>query len=207
MEEENISYQSLRKIQQLEKNSPVLSDLQNSFYKDLYDYIEILENRLKNEQSSQKKTIISDDLKNIRKISENIYEQREKKIILASISKARGGNPSIKNMINSERELFNLIYDILVSYRKHFFENKKLESNKVEAKKEEFNKNNEVENKNSEVSENKDSIVQVVQDIPEFIGTDKKKYNLKKGDLISLPQNMKDMLIKKNVVDEIDISN
>jgi hypothetical protein len=55
------------------------------------------------------------------------------------------------------------------------------------------------------IEQNKNPIVQVTHDIPEFIGTDMKKYNLKKGDVISIPPDMKTMLSKKNVIRELKI--
>ncbi len=90
MEEEEISYKTLRKIQQMEKNSPVLTELKTIFYSELLEYIENLNNRLERETSSQKKMLLKDEIQNTKKIAANIYEQREKKILLAAISKARG---------------------------------------------------------------------------------------------------------------------
>jgi hypothetical protein len=40
--------------------------------------------------------------------------------------------------------------------------------------------------------------------MPEFIGTDEKKYFLRKNDLISMPQNMSEMLANRGVVDKVD---
>jgi hypothetical protein len=44
----------------------------------------------------------------------------------------------------------------------------------------------------------------VAKDIPEFIGTDAKKYNLRKGDVLSLPKDMSDTLSKRDAVKEIE---
>ena len=53
MEDEEINYRTLRKIQQMEKNSPLLTDLKSSFYNDLSEFFQGLNERLKNESSSQ----------------------------------------------------------------------------------------------------------------------------------------------------------
>ena len=55
--EEEISYQSLRKIQQIEKNSPILSELYTGFYDDLFKHIQMLDERLGKESSSQKEIL------------------------------------------------------------------------------------------------------------------------------------------------------
>ena len=59
------------------------------------------------------------------------------------------------------------------------------------------------ENEEDEKQENTNPIVQVTQNIPEFIGTDTKKYNLRKGDVISMPQDMSNALSKRGAVQEI----
>jgi len=183
MEEDEISYRTLRKIQQLEKNSAVLTKLKSDFYNDLSEYIENLKNRLGSETSSQKQMLLNDEIQNTKKIVTDIYEQREKKILLAVVSKARGGTPDLKNMIDWEKDLFDPVLNLMLTSRK-----------RILAKEEE---------KIVEKQENSNPIVRITQDIPEFIGTDEKKYNLRKNDLISLPEDMSDMLLKRGVINKI----
>jgi len=201
MEEDEINYITLRKIQQMEKNSPVLTELKSDFYNDLSEYLENLNNRLKNESSSQKQILLKDEIQNTKKIAINIYEQREKKILLAAVSKVRGGNPDLKNMINMEKNLFDSIIDLMQNSRNRVLENKtkekKLNNTKTIESKEE---------KNVEKQQNFNPIVRVTQDIPEFIGTDEKKYNLRNNDVLSIPKDMSDMLSKRGVVKKIKLS-
>ena len=58
--------------------------------------------------------------------------------------------------------------------------------------------------KTEEKQENSNPIVRVTKDIPEFIGTDEKKYNLRNNDIISLPKDMSDMLSKRGAVKKIE---
>jgi len=194
MEEDEINYRTLRKIQQMEKNSPSLTELKTGFYKDLSEYLENLNNRLKKEESSQKQILLKDEIQNTKKIAINIYEQREKKILLATISKARGGNPDLKNMEDIEKNLFESVLDLTLKSRKKVLEtetgeNKSNDAEPVEPKEEKQEKSN--------------PIVRVAEDVPEFIGTDEKKYNLRKNDAISLPEDMADMLSKRGVVERM----
>ncbi len=199
MEEDEISYRTLRKIQQLEKNSPVLTKLKSDFYNDLSEYIENLKNRLGSETSSQKQMLLNDEIRNTKKIVTNIYEQREKKILLAVVSKARGGNPDLKNMIDWEKDLFDPVLNLMLNSRRRILEMETRENISEETK----TVGSKEEKKIVEKQENSNPIVRITQDIPEFIGTDEKKYNLRKNDLISLPEDMSDMLLKRGVINKI----
>lgn len=197
--EEELNYKTMRKIQELEKKSPTLSELSDDFYQELSKYIDSLEQRVIKEESDQKKNLLKDEVQNIKKIAINIYEHREKKIILASISKIRGGNPDLKHLIEDEKELFDSVYNIMNKSRKSLLDNKKEEKNLKELK-EEISKE-----QNNEVKENDNPILSINKNIPEFVGTDTKKYNLRKNDLISLPSETSNMLVKRGVAKEIKV--
>lgn len=198
MEEDEINYRTLRKIQQMEKNSPVLTELKPDFYNVLLEYLKNLDNRLDRETTTQKQILLKDEIQNTKKIATNIYEQREKKILLAAISKARGGNPDLKNMIDVEKNLFDPVLNLMLDSRKKIIEIKTKENKSNDTKTVEPE-----EEKTEEKQENSNPIVRVTQDIPEFIGTDEKKYNLRNNDVVSLPEDMSDMLSKRGVVEKI----
>ena len=198
MEEDEINYRTLRKIQQMEKNSPVLTELKPDFYNVLLEYLKNLDNRLDRETTTQKQILLKDEIQNTKKIATNIYEQREKKILLAAISKARGGNPDLKNMIDVEKNLFDPVLNLMLDSRKKILEIKTKENKSNNTKTVEPE-----EEKTEEKQENSNPIVRVTQDIPEFIGTDEKKYNLRNNDVVSLPEDMSDMLSKRGVVEKI----
>jgi DNA replication factor GINS len=199
MKEDEINYKSLREIQQLEKKSPTLTEIKSSFYNEISKYIEELNNRLKDESSTQKQTLLDGEIENIQKIEINIYELREKKILSAAISKARGGNPDIKNMTNIEKSLFESILDVLNKSRETIFKKESIEkkTNEPEEKSVEPKK---VEEKHK----NSNPIVRVTEDVPEFVGTNEKRYNLRKNDILSLPEDMCEMLHRRGVVKKIN---
>ena len=199
MEDDEINYRALRKIQQMEKNSPILTDLRPDFYDNFSKYLENLNNRLESESSSQKQMLLKDEMQNTKKIATSIYEQREKKVLLAAVTKARGGNPDLKNMVNIEKNLFEPVLELMLNSRKKILENETIENISNDTKAAEPAE----EKKTEEKQENSNPIVRVNQDVPEFIGTDEKKYNLRKNDLISLPEDMSDTLSKRGVVEKI----
>lgn len=199
--DEEINYKSLRKIQQTEKNSSVLTNIKPDFYQNLSEYIDNLDTRLEKESSDQKKILIKDELQNIKKIADNIYEQREKKILLLAISKVRGGAPDLKNMISFEKDLFESIYQKMLDSRKNIFK-----KNKTERRDEDKEIIEEKKEKQIVKVENKKStfIARVTKEVPEFIGTDEQKYNLRINDILSLPENMKDTLEKRGVIEKVE---
>lgn len=216
MEEEKINYRALRKIQETEKNSPILTGIASDFYENLNDLIENLNNRLEKETAQQKQMLLNEEIQNTKKIAASIYEQREKKILLAAISKARGGNPELKNMIEGEKELYDSVVEIMLVSRQKFLEKKKEEEKEIETIRDNEEKTEEISIQQSKIIEkeepedtkieqkNKNPIVRIIKDIPEFIGTDEKKYSLKNNDVLSLPEDMVEMLLKRGVAERIE---
>ncbi len=210
---EEINYRTLRKIQQMEKNSSILTDLDNDFYKNLEKYILDLNNRLESESDEHKKRLLNEEIENTKKIITSIYEQREKKILLTAISKARGGKPDLKFMVNVERDFFDSILKLIDTFRSKILENKKT---MVICKINSDIVNNEIKKENKIINNNEikilknrnlNPIIRVIKDIPNFVGTDEKKYTLKKNDIVSLPEDMKEMLLKRKVVEKLDLQN
>ena len=198
MESDEINYKTLREIQQTEKISPTLTKIYSNFYNDLSIYLKSLDERLKKE-SSQKQMLLKEEIQNTKKIAVKIYEQREKKILLAAISKARGGEPDLNNLVDVEKNLFDSILNIMITSRKQFL-NKKSKEDDEEMQHEV----SDVHTEEKEKEEKTNPIVMVTKDIPEFIGTDEKKYNLRKGDVLSLPNDMSNTLSKRGAAKEIE---
>jgi DNA replication initiation complex subunit (GINS family) len=215
MQEEKINYRILRKIQETEKNSPILTELVPDFYGDLTEYLENLNNRLEKETAHQKQMLLNDEIQNTKKIAASIYEQREKKILLAAISKARGGNPDLKNMIDAETNLYESVLNVMLTSRKKYLEKEtKKESEDAtktieteEKREDEIVEQPEIKEpaKTKETKQkNTNPIIRITKDIPEFIGTDEKKYNLKNNDVLSLPEDMGEMLSKRGAAEKIN---
>ena len=200
MNADEINYKILRRIQEMEKKSPGLTRIEPNFYSDLSNYLENLNDRLEKESSSRKQMLIKVEIRDTNKIVTSIYEMREKKILLATISKARGGSPNLKNLVDVEKGLFESTLNLMTQMRKQVL-GKKSKGSTEKKKTVDPNK----EDKKNEVRENSKPVVRVTKGIPKFIGTDMKEYSLKEGDVISLPADMRDMLSKRGVVKEIEL--
>ena len=218
MDDEEITYKTLRKIQQAEKNSPQITQINKEFYRDVTVFLKQLEKRLVEEKKPQKQMLLAEESQNIEKIIRNIYEHREKKIMLAAISKARGGNPSIKHLLPEEKTFFDELYKNIVSFRKQIFsdetkddrskaketkESESKESSTDEKRVEKIDNSVQPEEKQEKTPANTHPVLRIQEDIPSFVGTDNQTYTLHKGDIISLPKDMAKMLLNKKVAKEI----
>jgi DNA replication initiation complex subunit (GINS family) len=195
MDKEDINYKTLRRVQELERNSQLLTSIDAQFYQSLSEYITMLEKTVKNEKNPQKVKLFHDEIHHTKKLASSIYELREKKIVQAALSKVRGGKPDLKHLLDVEQKLYEALVTTIESSRKNIFKQKE-EQNSNKGKKIEQNKERE---KNSNTS----PIVRVLEDLPDFVGTDMKTYSLKKEDVLTLEKEMSEPLLKRGVIQQI----
>ena len=195
MEASEISYKTLRRIQQLEKTSPLLTKIDVNFYHKLSEYLKNLESVLEQEENAQKIKLFNDEIQNAKKIAFGIYELREKKIVQAALSKVRGGKPDLKNVLDIEKKLYESLVEQIILSRKKILEEKSVEVKKDKSKT--------VTLKKEEIKRNTNPIVRVLEDIPEFVGTDMKTYSLRKNDALTVSKEMSGPLVKRGVVKQI----
>ncbi len=109
MKFDDTAYMTFRKIQMEEEKSPLLTKIEQKFYSKLLECQKTPSNMTQKE------------IQNVKKIFNGICEIRERKIVQAAHSKARGGKPDLKNMLDEEKKLFDSIVDIMLQSRKRFF--------------------------------------------------------------------------------------
>lgn len=194
MDQEDINYKTLRKIQQQEKTFPLLTKIDRNFYQKFSEYLKNLQRIAEKEGNSQKIKLFDDEIQNTKKIAFNIYELREKKIIQAALSKVRGGKPDLKNLLDIEKKLFDSLVKQIIVSREEILEQKLEKKTDVKSAPETGKK---------EKKSNTNAIVRVTQDTPEFVGTNMKTYSLRKDDVLTLPKEMSEPLLKRGVVEQI----
>ena len=106
MKFDDTAYMTFRKIQLEEEKSPLLTKIEQKFYSKLSEYQKTTSNMTEKE------------IQNVKKIFIRICEIRERKIVQAAHSKARGGKPDLKNILDEEKKLFDSIVDIILQSRK-----------------------------------------------------------------------------------------
>ncbi len=174
-----LSYSKLRNIEQREKASSFLTDIGPDFYKQAIQHIKELEERVEEEKiknpASKKLVLLADELRNTKRVWENIFERREKKIVLAALSAVRGGKAIPENLTREEKVFYEALVSLLKEHRKRIFESQEKEF----------------------------VIVRITKDIPQFVGSDMKKYSLKKEDVISLPPDVAKVLLARGAAEAI----
>ena len=88
----------------------------------------------------------------------------------------------------------------MVDSRQELLNHKSKKEEKAETKSDEP----ELKEPEKESQENNKPILMITEDIPEFVGTDAKNYHLRKGDVISIPPDMEEMLSKRGVAKKIE---
>lgn len=114
---EQLNYEVLRKRQQLERGSPRLTRLEPDFYENLELYLKALHEDFQREQAanpgSPKATLLGDELTNTRRLAEDLYEHRERKVVTAALTAARGASPETANMLPDEQALYEGLVALL----------------------------------------------------------------------------------------------
>ncbi len=194
-EHEDINYKTLRRIQQDEQTLALLTKITVSFYKDLSSYMKTIERSIEHEKNPLKLKLFGDEIQNTRKIANSIYELREKKIVQAALATARGATPDLTNFLEIEKKLYRSLVEQIMLSRKEIFE--KPTDPPAAAPPASLTSAPVKEDSNTH------PIVRVLEDTPEFIGTDGKSYLLRKEDVLSMPSEMTEPLLKKKVVKQV----
>ena len=193
---EEITYKTLRRIQQAEQTASGLTKIDATFYRDVATYVKTIEQSIETEKNPLKLKLFSDEISNTKKIISNIYELREKKIVHTALSTVRSGTPDLKNFLEVEKRLFDSLVEQIRSSRQEVFEGHKEHSPTT-------NPPSQPAEPSPAREPNTNPVVRVIEDTPEFIGTDEKTYALRKEDVLSLPSETAGPLLKKGVVKQV----
>jgi DNA replication factor GINS len=179
-----ISYDDVRRIHRLEKNSSRLVDVNQEFYSDLQDFVQD-EKKKYLSKSNDSGPVDSRDFVNLKKMVEEIFSMREKKIMNAALVASHTGEPLEEGMTLQERKLFKQVFELLRSHKALL--------NAIFCGVE--------KSKGCDTDLNNLS-VEILSDIPAFVGTDMKEYGpFKKGAVVVLPAKIAKVLLQSNLVE------
>ncbi|MBI4895334.1 MAG: DNA replication complex GINS family protein [Candidatus Aenigmarchaeota archaeon] len=116
------------------------------------------------------------EIENAKNTVKRLLDLREKKVMELALACSRTGTVP-ENLTIVEKDLFQRTIDILRKFRDSV--------------------SDEMKKKPSEI------VYKVKKSIPDFIGPDMKVYNLRENDIVSLPRELVELLIKENVLEEI----
>ena len=218
-EEIVITYDTLYNILRKEKSSLEIQQLEPKFFEDVISYLKEKEALLDSKRNDhglfgfEEKKKITTQIENIQRILREIYDLREKKLILlaSDVSKTNGMVTNKDTLLMEEKGMYDEILGALNKYRNGILYNilrhKKPFSSEYllndEYEREEVETYKPTKPLNTSLNpQTMDSIsfikIRFILDVEEFMGPDMEIYGaFKIGDVIDLPQEVAEMMISK----------
>ena len=204
-----ITYETLFELLKRERERTDLQKLEPSFFSDTINYIKdkkkILEAKAEDSifaPEEKKKT--ERQLENIYKIVKELYERREKKILLLAVDKSRTRSNLIdaSGLLKEEKVFFDALTNMLDNYREAILFavlNEKMPfMQSLDEKKP-------VEMFRSAIELKKPTrLVRFTSHVPKFVGPELEEYGpFEEEDIANLPAEIADVLINKAKAEEI----
>ena len=210
----NISYTTLFELLRREKDREELQKLQKTFFEDVKSYIQekqkaASESTLTNFEDKPK---IEKELNNIKKILKELYEKRERKIVLMALDRSRIKTNIVDSalMLKEEKELFDSLVNVLDENREYIalrlFSQEPAENEmKEEPEKEPAIKSKPPLELNDNALKKDTKLVRFTHAVPKFVGKELEEYGpFEEEDIANLPIDIAQILIDKGRAEEIN---
>jgi len=207
-----MTYEELMSVHRQESKQNILAKISSDFYKRLAEYIEALDGRCAEERNGNAEVsgMLLTQLKTAKEKSTEVYEIRMRKVALMAMTAAFGAEPRLDNATQEEKEAFDTLKKFFIDHCKKTLTSKcegepdhepvLLEKEIAKVGTEE--KAQAPAGAPKTVDHPEIILVRILEDLPAFAGTDK-NYQLAKEDIISLPRNIAEILVKHNKAIEI----
>ncbi|MDP2666940.1 MAG: hypothetical protein Q8P05_05580 [Candidatus Diapherotrites archaeon] len=223
----NLDYEELRRIYRLEKNTTRLVEVPEDFFPTLHDFIEDERKKYLDSLRDLNATKAK-DFGNLKKLVEEWFSVREKKLLNTVLLSARTNDPDDSHMARPEKELYQALLVALQEHRS--LVNQVLEANgfvytpkpgsarfknesdiphpapKIQSPASLSPKKDEII---SSLPENKKKEgtpilpkrrITILAEVPSFVGTDMKEYGpYKQGESVELPQKIADLFVSRQL--------
>lgn len=176
-----VSYDEIRKIHRLEKNTQQLVELSPDFYSELQLFIS---DEKKSYLDSLKNFSVAEtrDFTNMKKMIEEIFSMREKKLLAKALIASRTKETSFSHMTTQEKELFTKIVTLLGSH--NAIAEGLFSSNE-----------NSVQARDASMLH-----VKIISDVPSFVGGDMKEWGpFQKNEEVELPVRVARLLTERKL--------
>ena len=200
MSDITITYETVYELLRKEKYETELQLLPQTFFNDVIEYIKEKQTILDSQRAQ--KSIFSKEaektekqIQNVKKILKELYEKRENKIVqLALFSSRTSISQEYQNMLLEEQEFFNLLLNLLNTYRTGIL------FNLINLKLPSISLPKDIKTENKE----KSKLVRFLYSVPKFIGEDLNIYGpFNEEDIANLPSRAANVLINKKRAQEI----
>lgn len=191
---------ALMDIYRKEKMSPYLQDLGEDFYSEVDALIHELEAQYsKSEGSAKKQSALLKELENVKSVIDDIYEIRERKVVMGALNYVRRDDAEIEmeNLTEGERKMLDNVIAVLGESRSAVME-------KAPAKKPKNKKPKKQTSK--EQAAHPLVTVRITKALPSIVGADGKVYGeFKEEDVVTLPDANAKALIEQGAAEEIQL--
>ncbi len=180
----DLTYDEIRRIHRLEKNSSKLVEVEQEFYNDLHsflsgekkDYLDSLK-----DLSSTK----ARDFSNLKKMVEEVFAIREKKLLNRALVASRTKECDDSHMAAQEKKAFREMISLLEKHQRLLEEI--------------FSGGPDGGHSGKDLNT---LSVEILSDIPEFVGSDMKEYGpFNKGNVVALPLKIAKLLSSRKLAE------
>jgi DNA replication initiation complex subunit (GINS family) len=223
--DEELTYETISQLFQKERKVSRLTEITPDFYEEVAKYLGRLEQEYSKEYTknptSPTTLLLREEHLKITKLLKQIYEIRERKLILSALNHAKGATHEIKNITPQEQQLLDSVVEIILSARAPILQisqtaqgtlgrNQDLSGpppkkpDAAPARKPKASSVGEPAPEDvappPEIADRGFNVAYVLEDITSFVGTDLKTYNLKREEVVCLPKNIASILLKNNKI-------
>ncbi len=177
-----LDYDKLRQIYRLEKNTSRLVDIDEDFYDSLTLFIQGEKKKylasLKEFSPAKARTFA-----NVKKIVEEIFSLREKKLLMRALLASRTGEESKERLAAQEKKTFKELLAVLNKHRDSLLQ--AFEPGK------------------GKLDELKPKDLKIIKEVPVFVGPDMKEYGpFAVDEAVSVPSKVADLLVTRKLAKE-----
>jgi len=192
----------LLEIYRKEKMSPYLCELEENFYSEVDGIIKELESQYEERRDDRKSSgKLLKELENVKTVVEELYEIRERKVVLGALNYVRreGGDIDLDNLTTQEEKMLEDVAGILNENRKEIHEG----GGANKAKKPPKKKNPPREKKDAKIAL---ITIRITKELPSIVGADGKVYGaFVEEDVVTLPGANARALIEQGAAEEIKL--
>ncbi|VVB66484.1 Uncharacterised protein [Candidatus Gugararchaeum adminiculabundum] len=187
----DITYDELRKIQRLERDSSLPTQLPDDFYPSVETALKETQGKLKSDFTLE----LAREYENTLKILRDIYERREEKILLMALRASRTG-ASPQKMAENEEKLFKSVLSILNDQKmvlEHLLAARPANGNGGNGN-----------GSGSNGGNDRKLRLKLLADIPRFVGVDAREYGpFKQGENALLPETEAEVMLRQKIAEVI----
>lgn len=177
-----LNYDELRRIYRLEKNTSRLVDVEEDFYDAITLFVQ---KEKKNYLASLKdvSSIKARNFANLKKIVEEIFSLREKKLLMRALVASRDGNESNERLADQEKKTFKELLAVLNKHRSFLLQA--------------------FESGMSKSAEKTQHSLKILKEVPAFVGPDMEEYGpFSVNQEVSVPSKVADLLVARKLAEE-----